>query len=106
MLELMRQEEHYPKNMCTKKWTRMYVLVYGAKLETKDPVYKRVKMTFENDKASWRRKRSSWFLKLSDDVDTLRLDPYYADATKETLFRMILAQRKAFREMAAARDVA
>ena len=43
MLELMRAEKHYPHSMNTKEWTGMYVLEYGEKLATKDPVYKRVK---------------------------------------------------------------
>ena len=106
MLELMRAEPHYPHSMVTKEWTSMYVLEYGEKLETQDPVYKRVKKTFENDKADWRKKHPQGEEDLKDMVSTLSLNPYYGEAKKDMLLRIILAQRKALGDEAAERAVA
>ena len=106
MLGLMRAEAHYPHSMVTKEWCGMYFLEYGEKLATKDAVYKRVKKTFEHDKEAWRKKNPKGEEALRDAVETMKLNPYYAEATRETLLKMIYAQRKALGEGLAARAVA
>ena len=106
MLGLMKAEPHYPHSMVTPEWCGMYKQEYGKKLETKDPVYKRVKKTFEHDKAAWRKAHPKSEEEFRDMVSTLSLNPYYGEAKKDTLLRIILAQRKTLCVMSTGKSVA
>ena len=98
MVKRLKESGHFPV-VKAGLWRTLYEELYGVKLATKDEAYKKLKKMVENAKTKYKKENPTAERKQEDALESLRLNTYFGDATRDELLEMHVALKRHWMEL-------